>query len=550
MRDKKAIIVLVLFSITTGLYSAQHRYINAGSKIYYQNKSVDFYPYIDFYSVDDRETGILTRSRLNYRYTDEDKDINEVFDGVSAPEKMFFYIDKRNYYESKEWFLHIGDEISSFSPTVMWANKLRGVIGGVTIGAGDRKSLFHDITFSGFWGITKARVKGYEGATTESNENGQFRQYNYGGGIGFSISKDFRVEGLYTIYKDDKNSLKTNEDYLSTPVENHLAGLKIGYYTGTHRAYISFSYSTYDQDIRSESDKKLSDFAVYGEYNGYINFLHLIGKLYYIGEEYFTEGKSGFENDIMKAEVIYNWRILKDMTVSGNIYYLRNNTGFKPVEEYLTYNTVKGSLNFIYEFTSYLIGGLRTGYGFSKNVAGYIGTDKVDWKYYEGGVDITARFILDEYSFKTVRFTLTGTYSKKDDKSITSGTPATSQELFNIGLINGTDLERVENRLTGFFYNIKNGDTKEQLLTLTEKFLYRVKWNVWHPYISLNYKYDTINNEKNYQEMKGSLGHEIYLTYSDILKIETGYGEKKVYTETAGEGYVRGEFKVEYRKYF
>ena len=119
---------------------------------------------------------------------------------------------------------------------------------------------------------------------------------------------------------------------------------------GIHRAYISVSYSTYDQDIKSESDKKLSDFAVYGEYNGYMNFLHLIGKLYYIGEEYFTEGKSGFENDIMKAEVIYNWSILKDMTVSGNIYYLGNNTGFKPVEEYLTYNTVKGSLNFTYEF--------------------------------------------------------------------------------------------------------------------------------------------------------------------------------------------------------
>ncbi len=401
----------------------------------------------------------------------------------------------------------------------------------------------------GFLGFTKEKIKGYKAAPSEDsslNKNGQFQQNNYGGGISCNISKKFKVEQLYALFNDNKNSLKSNENYLAAPLKNQIIGTKVGYYTRETRIYLNYALSTYDSDIFDNSNKELKGSAVYleGE-NAFTSDFRFIGKIYYINEEYFSTAVPEFENDMMKFYLGYDWKI-ESFDIYHNGYYKKNNLAGKPIEEVLTIKEMGTRLNGTYHYSTDLSFTLRTRLVQAKTEK-EVNENKDDWVMYEGGVDVIKMFYFGSV-FKYLQITLTGTYNNKDNDSIVSGIESDDENTINGGIISALDLFRIENNLDFMVYQIKTGDVKENIISAGEKFTYRIKPEKWKSYLQYNIAIDSQSGTKIYTKNTIWYGNEVYLVYNQSIKADIGYEDYNMYE--GDDSYKQFMSKLEYKYVF
>lgn len=541
MRGLK-IVILLFFCFTTFSYARQNGYLKVGSWVNVKDGSAtnekSLLPYIDILSVDDRTTGLMTRYRINYRYEKEDKNDFNTY----TIDDIYFYLDKYDYEQRQSWFVYLGDVIRTYSPVSVWSRTMRGVEGGVIFN--QDQGGFNNVKISGHAGLTRDRQKGLETAdTNQTSYNGQFRQLSYGGEIGTFIGRFIKVEALYNIYQDDKKSLKASEDYLSTPLENNIFSAKLGYYANRTRTYLSYANSRYDDNTATGDNQELKGNALFLETENYRNLFHFVGRIYYIDENYFTEGVENFKNDLLKFFLGYDYRLSSLFTLLGSAYYQRNNTAFKPVQEILTDDEYQINLNGNLGIREDLSFGVRTKWGMSKSRKS-INNDKTDWMLYEGGLDITKRYFLGSY-FRNLRFTLTSTYYKTDDSSVIDGVQSGWQEILSTGLITGFDLIDWDNAFSIMFYRINNElSANENILSLSETFGYFLIPEFWKAFIKGSYQNSTADGSRQYYRYSAGIGSEYYFTVRHVIKFDTSFGE--YITKTAGGNYKDYAVKVEY----
>lgn len=537
------IFVIITFYIT-GLYGSYYGYIKGGAEFSKpDNDDGELIPYMEFYTFNDSRQGPVTRAKLIYKYDKEDKE----FDAYTI-NSFYVYMDNYNVQKKKTWYIHLGDDTYSYTPVTLWASDLKGINGGVNLLLDD-KSLINSVSIMGFLGFTKEKIKGYKAAPTEDsslNKDGQFQQNNYGGGISCNISKKFKVEQLYALFNDNKNSLKSNENYLATPLKNQIIGTKVGYYTRETRVYLNYALSTYDSDIFDNSNKELKGSAVYleGEH-AFTSDFRFIGKVYYINEEYFSTAVSEFENDMMKFYLGYDWKI-KSFDIYHNGYYKKNNLAGKPIEEVLTTKEMGTRLNGTYNYSKDISFTLRTRLVQAKTEK-EVNENKDDWVMYEGGVDVTKMFYFGSV-FKYLQITLTGTYNKKDNNSIVSGTESDDENSINGGIISALDLFRIENNLDFMVYQLKTGDVKENIISIGEKFTYRIKPEKWKSYLQYNIAADSQSGTKIYTKNTIWYGNEVYLVYNQSIKADIGYEDYNMYE--GDDSYKQFMSKLEYKYVF
>ncbi|MDD5067392.1 MAG: hypothetical protein PHF84_10150, partial [bacterium] len=469
MRNKIFILLFILF-ISLDLEASLNGYVKAGVQVRGQSisssNSSDFQPFVDMYTTDDRSTGLVTRSRIRYSYTRENKDdFNEY-----TIDSLYFYADQYDYEKNKNWFLYIGDKTRVHSPVSVWNSKLRGVNAGVLLNS--TKSLFDQTLLSGYIGFTKEKKKGFESSSMNTaNQNGQFKQASYGGNLSVNFGK-FNVDTLYNIYKDDQNSLKTNENYKTLPVKNDLFSTKAGYFASRNKIYAVYANSRYDSDLLNPTNKNLKGHAFYLESENHIEAHHLLARVSLVDERFFSLGSKDLVNDTLKFYAGDEW--LMDLnTLSFSAAYKRNNTAFKPVQEILTDDELEFKAANVLNMQNELSLGGRLRYitAASKKE---VNNSKNNWQLYEAGIDVTKMFLLDGY-FKNLKTSLSTTYSKKADKSVVSGVKSGWQEYWTASLSGILDIVEWENSLTFLLYRINNQDgNNDNILSLSDRVGYLV----------------------------------------------------------------------------
>lgn len=540
---KKIFVILfigILFIQSNG-QAAYNGYVKVGSSIKFQNENStnknDFLPYLDIFTIDDRPTGIVSRGRLQYNYNKEDKnDFNQY-----TIQNLYFYIDRYNEDRQKNWFLYIGDKTSLHSPISVWSSKIRGIQGGMILN--ETKSIFDKSYASAYVGYSKAKKKGFEsGSIKIPSYNGQFLQGSYGGNLSFNINK-FNIDTVYNVYKDDEESLKTNEIYQAKPIENDLFSSKVGYYTLKNKVYFSFANSKYNSDTLATNQKILKGNAFYLESENYLEKHHILGQISVIGSKFFSQGVTGLDNDVFKIFIGDDWSINEVSILSFSGSYKRNNIDSEPPEEVLTDDEFEFKLEDVFNFQWDISLGLRTRLGSSKSRF-VVNDTKTDWKLYEVGGDVTKIFALGNY-FDNLKLTLTSTYNKKADASIVSGVKSGWQEYIDAGLITLFDLFLWDNSLSVFYYRLNNQNGNNVIIiNFNEKWGYLMIPDQWKFIVSGSYQVDSLNEKQNYNRYSIGLGSEIYFTFRQTLIIDTSYGKYNSKTTTPSSSEFL--FKLEY----
>ncbi len=541
---KKYIITLLI--LFTGLNLNAFNYygfIRTGAKIEKKNISnTDITPYFNLYLLNNIREGTATRAQINFN-----KDVNELneFD-IYSIDDFYFYMDNYNYPQSKKWYLHIGDERRAYTPITLWGSKLRGITGGIILNSNE-KSFINAIKINGYWGYSKNKIKGYEalsGEDTSSNKNGQFLQGNYGADVAFNMGKNLNFQGIYSFFQDYKDSLATNEDYLSTPVKNIIIGGKLEYKNKSSRLYFNYAKSTYNSDIRDENSSDLNGNAIYIESDAYITHnLHLIADLSYIDANYMSIAVSSFNNDLFKVHSLIDWRGNK-MDLSFDGYFKKNNVAGEA--EILTTKEYGISLADSYNFSDSLLFAFK---GTFKNADSdkIVNNNYEKWNMYEIGMDITKRFFMGSI-FRVFQVTLTSKYNKRNENSIINGENATDREFITGGILSSLDLYLISNRLNILIYRI-NSNINENIINGIEKFTFNIIKNKWLNHIQYAFLSNNQRSNNIYTRHTIWYGNEYYITFKNVIKFNIGY-EKYDTTLSNEESYNEFLSKIEYQYTF
>ncbi len=541
---KKYIITLLILFTALNLNAFNYYgFIRTGAKIEKKNISnTDITPYFNLYLLNNIREGTATRAQINFN-----KDVNELneFD-IYSIDDFYFYMDNYNYPQSKKWYLHIGDERRAYTPITLWGSKLRGITGGIILNSNE-KSFINAIKINGYWGYSKNKIKGYEalsGEDTSSNKNGQFLQGNYGADVAFNMGKNLNFQGIYSFFQDYKDSLATNEDYLSTPVKNIIIGGKLEYKNKSSRLYFNYAKSTYNSDIRDENSSDLNGNAIYIESDAYITHnLHLIADLSYIDANYMSIAVSSFNNDLFKVHSLIDWRGNK-MDLSFDGYFKKNNVGGD--DEILTTKEYSISLADSYNFSDSLLFAFK---GTFKNADSdkIVNNNYEKWNMYEIGMDITKRFFMGSI-FRVFQVTLTSKYNKRNENSIINGENATDREFITGGILSSLDLYLISNRLNILIYRI-NSNINENIINGIEKFTFNIIKNKWLNHIQYAFLSNNQRSNNIYTRHTIWYGNEYYITFKNVIKFNIGY-EKYDTTLSNEESYNEFLSKIEYQYTF
>ncbi|MBU1075852.1 MAG: hypothetical protein KKH98_01075, partial [Spirochaetes bacterium] len=508
-----------------------------------KSKSIEFNPFIEIYTFNDayQGQGPATRAKLTYQYEKEDEDFN-----AYTIDSFYVQMDNYNAQSKKTWFLHLGDDTLSYTPVTLWSSDLKGVNGGIGF-LQDDGTLINSVQIMGFLGFTREVLKGYEAAPAEDsslNQSGQFQQNNYGGGVEFKISENFKVEQIYALFQDAENSLKSNENHEALPLKNEIIGSKVGFYTPRTRVYLNYAYASYDSDKLNADNKVLKGNALYFEgENSFSLNLRFIGKIYYIDENYFSVAVPDFENDLLKFYLGYDWRI-SSFDIYHNVYFRKNNVAGEPEEEVLTTSEFGTWLNGTFRVNSELSMTLRTKYEQAKSEK-EVSQSSEDWIMVEGGLDISKTFFFGSI-FKSLQMILTGTISQRDESSMESGTKLEDQNTITGGIIAGLDLYRVENNFDLIAYRIKTGSITENIISGNEKFTYTITPEKWKSFIQYNLVSDSQNGSMIYTKNTVWFGNEVYIATVHNLGANIGWEDYKASGDDGSYQQILGKLEYQY----